>query len=143
MLRSILTTAATAAAASRVKTMAKQTAYGAVALGAFMLAIVFTALAIFFWLSEAYGPAPAAAGVAAILAVLTACMLAWIKIRQNAERNENLADRLGLPGMLGMKDTEQIEKFVEQGVARLRHVDPVKLTVGTLVVGFLISRLNR
>lgn len=143
MIRSLLTTAMSAIAASRAKHMAKQTAYGALAVFAIMLAGLFATLAVFFALSAQIGAAPAAATVAAVLAIVAVATFAWAKSRQDADNSENIVERLGLPELIGVKDVEAANKYLNKGYAQLRKADPVKLSAGAFVIAFLVTRMRR
>lgn len=142
MLRSIVAAMATAAAASKAKGIARQAAYGAVAVFSLLVALVFSAIAAFYYLSQSMGPAGAAATVAAILAVLAMLVFIVSRVSARDDANGNWAKQLGLPAVAGITDTKDIEAMVDKTQIALRKAGPVKLSLAALAIGFLLARLR-
>ena len=142
MLRAILAAMATATAASKVKDVARQTAYGAVAVFALLVALAFMSLACFYWLSESLGPAGAAAAVSGIMAVVALLVVAWANFKEAKPRNEGLMEQFGVPPIAGLTDAKDVQEIVHKAQTELRKVGPVKLSLAAAAIGFLIARLR-
>ena len=142
MLRAILAAMATATAASKAKDVARQAAYGAIAVFALLVAIVFLSMAGFYWLSESMGPAGAAAAVSGILAAFALLIVAWAFLRGSKDKNEGWMEQLGVPHVAGLTDAKDMQQIVDRAQIELRKIGPVKLSLGALALGFIISRLR-
>jgi hypothetical protein len=141
MLRSLMAAMATAAAASKAKGIARQAGYGAIAVFALMVALVFTAIAAFYFLLEPLGPAYAAATVAGASAVFALIIFAWAWFRQKKDQDEGWMEQLGLPALPGV-DSKDVQAIVDRTRMELRKVGPVKVSLAALAVGFLIAKLR-
>jgi hypothetical protein len=142
MLRSILAAMATATAASKVKDIARQAAYGAIAVFALLVALVFLSLAGFFWMSQSLGPAGAAAAVSGILAAFSLLVVAWVYFKEGKPTNEGWMEQLGVPHVAGITDAKDMQEMVDRAQHELRKIGPVKLSLAALAAGFVISRLR-
>jgi hypothetical protein len=140
MLRSIMAAMATAAAASKAKSIARQAGYGAVAIFALMVALVFTAIAAFYFLLVPLGPAYAAATVAGASAIFAVIIFAWA-FRQKKDQDEGWMEQFGLPAIPGV-DSKDVQAIVDRTRMELRKVGPVKVSLAALAVGFLIAKLR-
>jgi hypothetical protein len=141
MLRSLMAAMATAAAASKVKGIARQAGYGAIAIFALMVALVFIAIAAFYFLLEPLGAAYAATAVAGAFAVFALIIFAWAWSRQKQHQDEGWMEQLGLPAVPGV-DSKDVQALVDRTRTELRKVGPVRLSLAALAVGFLIARLR-
>jgi hypothetical protein len=142
MLRSLMAAIATAGAASKVRGLARQAAYGTVAVFALLVALVFMALAAFYALSVSQGPAVAAAIVAAGLAALAGLVFLWSAYGHQESEQEGFMSQLGLPA-LGISNQKDIEAVLHRARVEMRKVGPVKISLGALAVGFLLAALRR
>jgi hypothetical protein len=140
MLRSIMAAMATAAAASKAKGIARQVGYGAIAIFALMVALVFTAIAVFYFLLVPLGPAYAAATVAGASAIFAVIIFAWA-FRQKKDQDEGWMEQFGLPAIPGV-DSKDVQAIVDRTRMELRKVGPVKVSLAALAVGFLIAKLR-
>jgi hypothetical protein len=132
---------ATAAAASRVKGIARQAAYGTIAIFALMIALVFSAIAVFYFLLEPLGAAYAASAVAGASAAFALIIFAWIWSRQKKDQDEGWMEQFGLPAIPGV-DSKDVQAIVDRTRTELRKVGPIKVSLAALAVGFLIARLR-
>jgi len=142
MLRSILAAMATASAASRVRGVARDTAYGTVAIFALLVALVFLSLAVFYWLSATLGPAAGAAIVAGGLALLAGAIGLWAYLRRRNAGEENWMEQLGLPSVPGLTNPEDIDAIVDEARMQVKRIGPLKLTAAAFAAGFILSRLR-
>ena len=142
MLRSLMTAIATAGAASKVRGLARQAAYGAVAVFALLVALVFMALAAFYALSPSQGPAVASAIVAAGLAVVAGLVFLWSAYSRRESEQEGFMSQLGLPA-LGISNQKDIDAVVHRARVEMRKVGPVKISLAALAVGFLLAAARR
>jgi hypothetical protein len=133
---------ATATAASKVKDVARQAAYGAIAVFALLVALVFLSLAGFFWMAQSLGPAGAAAAVSGILAAFSLMVVAWVYFKEAKPKNEGWMEQLGVPHVAGITDAKDMEEMVDRAQIQLRKIGPVKLSLAALAAGFIISRLR-
>lgn len=142
MLRAILTAMATATAASKAKDVARQAAYGAVAVFALLVALVFLSLAGFYWMWEPLGPAGAAAAMSGILAAFALLVVAWAYFKERKPRNEGWLEQMGVPHVAGITDAKDMQEMVDRAQMELRRIGPVKLSLAALALGFVVSRLR-
>jgi hypothetical protein len=129
---------ATAGAASKVRGLARQAAYGTVAVFALLVALVFMALAAFYALSASQGPAVAAAIVAAGLAALAGLVFLWSAYGHRESEQEGFMSQLGLPA-LGISSQKDIDAVVHRARVEMRKVGPVKISLIALAVGFFLA----
>ncbi len=141
MLRSILVAMATAATVSRARGVARQTAYGAIATFALMVALVFLAIAVFYFLLQSFDPAIAAAIVAGGFALFAFIIFLWAWARQKHPADDDWMEQLGLPAVTGV-DSKDVHAIVDRAKVELRKAGPVKISLVALAVGFLIARLK-
>lgn len=140
MLRSIMAALATATAASRVRSVARQTGFGAIAIFALMIALVFASIAVFYLLLPVYGPAIAAAIIAGGTALIAFVVSLWAFNRQKNQQDNWMAE-LGLPTVRGV-DAKNVGAVVDRAQVAIRRAGPVKLSLAAIAAAFLISRLK-
>ena len=138
MLRSLMAAMATAAAASKAKGIARQVAYSAIAIFALMVALVFIAIAAFYFLLDPLGAAFAAATVAGAFAICALIIFAWAWSKQKHAQDEGWMEQFGMPAV----DSKDVQAIVDRTRTELRKAGPVKLSLAALAVGFLIARLR-
>jgi hypothetical protein len=129
---------ATAGAASKVRGLAREAAFGTVAVFALLVALVFLALAAFYALSASQGPAVAAAIVAAGLAVLAGLVFLWSAFSRRDSEQEGFMIQLGLPA-LGISNQTDVETVIRRARVELRKLGPAKLSLVALAVGFFLA----
>lgn len=141
MLRSLMAAMATAAAASKVKGIARQAAFGTIAIFALLVALVFIAIAAFYFLLPPLGAAWAAAAVAGAFAVFALIIFAWAWSKQSKDEDNGWMEQFGLPAVPKV-DSKDVQAIVDRTRTELRKVGPVKLSLAALAVGFVIARLR-
>ena len=141
MLRSVMTAVAAATASSKARTMAREAAFGMIGVSALIIALVFLAIAAYYFLIDPLGTAGAAAAVSAFLAIFAVIIFIWAFYQQRNDKN-GLLQQFGLPSVDGLNDIEDVEQLVKQTQASLRKVGPVKLSVAALAIGFLAARMK-
>lgn len=141
MWRSILTALATARAASAAKHVAKDAAYGTVALGLILVSLCFVAIAAFFALSQSLGSAGAAAVVAAGTAVFSGIILLWVRTRQQSGSSDE-GDLLDMTGLSALKevDPRHLNDAVKIARREIRKAGPAKVALIAFGVGMLLAR---
>ncbi len=140
MLRPILTALTTAMAASRMRGVARDAAYGVVALSAGIIALLFLSVAAFFWLSEPLGQAGAAAAVCAMTASLSAAVVLWTMKERRDAANDN--GGINLPAMLGLDGRQDLEGLERIASMQIKQAGPLKIAFAALAAGFLLAKLR-
>ncbi|MGB0085762.1 MAG: phage holin family protein [Rhodomicrobiaceae bacterium] len=139
MLHSFLTALATVRAAAAAQRVASSAIYTAIVGIAFLVALIFAALAAFFALAPSYGYALAAAIVAAAVGVIAVIILLWASSRMRTVKPTSLTEDLGLPAFSG--DTgKQVQAVVERAREEARRIGPVKLAISAFAIGMLMGR---
>lgn len=139
MLRAILAAFATAQAASKARQIATHTAYGLVALTAIIIALVFAAMALFFYLSitmHSYMAAAIVAGVAALLGGLIALYASW---SDKEPESDDIFQQLGLSS-LGISNSRDVEAIANQARGQIRKIGPINVALAALAAGVLLGR---
>ena len=139
MLRALLAAFATAQAASKAQRFAEHTAYGIVAIAAVIIALVFAAMALFFYLSQTMSSALAAAIVAVAGAVVAGLVALYAQWKDSQVENEDIFQQLGLSN-LGISNSQDVEAIANQARTQIRRIGPINVALAALAAGFLLGR---
>lgn len=142
MLRSILTGVGTLILGSKVQSWMRHAAYGAAVAVMTLTALVFVSLALFYWLSEPIGQAGAAAAVSAFLALLAGLVFLWSASRARRQEESNSLLSFAQAGLSRAELLKDVPAVIERARSALRKAGPVKVSLGALAVGFILSRLR-
>jgi hypothetical protein len=135
----LLTAFATAQAASQAKRIAQHTAYGIVAIGAVIIALVFGSMALFFYLSMTMHSSLAAAIVAAAAALFAGLIALYARWQDSVPEKDDIFDQLGLSS-LGISNSRDVEAVADVARNQIRRVGPVNVALAALAAGFLLGR---
>lgn len=139
MLRMLLTAFATAQAASKARQIAQHTAYGIVAIGAVLIALVFGAMALFFYLGQFMNSASAAAIVALASAALAGIIALYARWKDSQVEEEDIFEQFGLPN-LGISSQKDVEAVADAARTQIRRLGPINVALAALAAGFLLGR---